>query len=316
MTAGTFWRILGCWAFAVLFSPTITHAQTATSRPGPMASSWRERMVEAMQPAQLPPGTRVIRDVAYGSDPRQRFDVYMSAQASPAATRSSKARKAPVILMVHGGGWRRGDKAMRAVVENKVGYWLPRGYVVISVDYRMRPDTAPWQQAQDVARALAVAQRRAAEWGADPARFVLMGHSAGAHLVMLLSAEPTLAYAQGARPWRGTVSLDSACLDVVQTMQGRHFPLYDKAFGDRPADWLAASPYQQMRVAIAPTLLVCSSRRNDSCPQAHAFAGKATRLGSQSSVLEEDLSHGEINQQLGVPSDYTARVDAFLQGLR
>lgn len=272
---------------------------------GRWAERWRERQSDAGVEASLPAGTRVVRDVAYGSDPRQRFDVYAPAQALDA----------PVILMVHGGGWHRGDKAMPGVVANKVAYWVPRGAVVISVNYRMLPDTPPLEQARDVARALALAQRRAREWGGNPARFVLMGHSAGAHLVALLAARPELAGEQGARPWRGTVSLDSACLDVVQTMRGRHLPLYDEAFGANPADWLAVSPFQQLRAAPAPLLAVCSSRRRDSCPQAHAFVDKAHALGSRGRVLEEDLSHAQINKTLGVPSDYTTEVDTFLRSV-
>lgn len=276
----------------------------AQSRGG-WAERWRERQVESGVEAPLPAGTRVVRDVAYGSDPRQRFDAYAPA----------RAHNAPVILMVHGGGWRRGDKAMPGVVANKVAYWVPRGVVVISVDYRMLPDTPPLEQARDVARALALAQRRAAAWGADPDRFVLMGHSAGAHLVALLAARPELAREQGARPWRGTVSLDSACLDVVQTMRSPHFSLYDQAFGANPADWLAASPYQHLVAAPAPVLAVCSSRRRDSCPQAHAFVDKVQSLGGRARVLEQDLSHGEINKTLGEPSDYTTEVDAFLRSV-
>lgn len=272
---------------------------------GGLLERWRERQAQSAPAAPLPAGTRVVRDVAYGNDPRQRLDVY-----APAG-----AHDAPVILMVHGGGWRRGDKSMSNVVANKVAYWVPRGVVVISVNYRMLPDTPPLEQARDVARALSLAQRRAAEWGGAPDRFVLMGHSAGAHLVSLLAAEPQLAREQGARPWHGTVSLDSASLDVVQTMNGRHFRLYDEAFGSNPADWLAASPLQQMHAAPAPFLAVCSSRRQDSCPQAHTFVAKVRSLGGRGDVLEEDLSHEEINANLGAPSEYTTRVDAFLRSV-
>ncbi len=276
----------------------------AVALPASSAQTGRWRG-ESAETVSLPAGIRVVPDVAYGSDPRQRFDVYAPAHAD----------RAPVILLVHGGGWRRGDKAMPGVIANKVARWVPRGFIVISTNYRMRPDTAPLQQAQDVARALALAQGRAVEWGGDANRFVLMGHSAGAHLVALLSAEPSLARAQGARPWLGTVSLDSGSLDVVQTMQGRHFPLFDQAFGTDPADWLAASPLQQMRGQIVPLLAVCSSRRRDSCPQADAFVARARSFGSRASVLREDLSHGEINQQLGLPSDYTGAVERFIASL-
>jgi len=253
----------------------------------------------------LPPDARVERDVAYGGDPQQRMDVYIPAQA----------HDAPVILLVHGGGWQRGDKAMNNVVQNKLTGWVPRGFVLISVNYPMLPKTDPVQQARSVAQALAYAQQHAAEWGGDPHKFILMGHSAGAHLVSLISAEPSMATSLGAQPWLGTIALDSAVFNVTQIMRGHHFPLYDRAFGSDPAFWDAASPIVQLRSKIAPFLAVCSSRRNDSCPQAQAFVDKARSYGTQARVLPEDLSHGEINERLGEHSDYTAQVEAFMASL-
>lgn len=255
--------------------------------------------------AQLPPGVTILHDVRYGDSARETFDIYAPANA----------HGAPVIFMVHGGGWRIGDKSARGVVQNKVAHWVPRGIIVVSVDYPMLPDTPPLQQAREVGMALAVAQRDAMQWGGDPHKFVLMGHSAGAHLVALISAEPALATSQGALPWLGTVALDSAAYNVTTIMQSRHLRLYDEAFGSDPAAWAAASPITQLQTEIAPFLAVCSSRRSDSCGQAQAFAAKARRFGARAEVLPEDLSHREINETLGEPSAYTTAVDRFLASL-
>jgi len=239
----------------------------------------------------------VVRDVSYGSAALQRFDVY----APP------HARNAPVIFMVHGGGWRRGDKAMSRIVDNKAAHWVPKGYVFISVNYRLDVDAL--EQANDIARALDVAQKRASEWGGDRTKFILMGHSAGAHLVALVAARNTA-------PLAGTVVLDSAALDVVSVMQSRHFRFYDDAFGSDPAKWRAASPFHAATKKTAPMLVVCSSRRATSCTQAHAFVNRLTTLGTRASVLEENLSHRQINEELGETSAYTKAVDAFLATLR
>src|SRR4029079_2679374 len=99
-----------------------------------------------------------------------------------------------------GGGWRTGDKRSRGVVGNKVRRWSRAGIIVVSVNYRLLPGTDPVEQARDVARALATAQARLTEWGGDPGKVVLMGHSSGAHLVALLDARPSLATSVGARP--------------------------------------------------------------------------------------------------------------------
>jgi arylformamidase len=255
-------------------------------------------------PAAAPPaGGSVEHGVAYGRDPAQTLDVYRPAQA----------RGAPMLLLVHGGGWRRGDKALSSTVDSKVGYWLPKGVVVISINYRMLPEADPREQARDVARALAFVQAKARGWGADPARVVLMGHSAGAHLVSLLSADPRIAYKLGARPWLATVSLDSAAMNVVSIMQHRHFPLYDKAFGSSPDYWRDVSPFHRLAGTVPPMMLVCSTRRSDPCPQAEEFAAKARAAGGHVEVLPVAMSHLQINAVLGDQSGYTAAVEAFLR---
>lgn len=265
----------------------------------------RRQAAEAAQ-APLPPGTRVLRDLPYGDDPRQRFDVYL-----PAA-----AHDAPLIVFVHGGAWAIGDKDNPGVVANKAAYWLPKGYAFVSVNYRMLPEAEPLTQADDVAHALAAVQRLAPEWKADAARVVLMGHSAGAHLVALLGADPARLTAAGARPPRGIVALDSAAMNVVQIMQfPRHFGFYDRAFGSDPAYWTAASPYHALTAASLPLQAVCSTQRADSCPQARAFAGKARELGVRVDVQPEDLTHAQINHELGAPSAYTDAVGRFVASL-
>lgn len=253
-------------------------------------------------PVQVPAGTSILRDLAYGDGALQRMDVY----APP------DAKAAPVIFMVHGGGWRTGDKAARGVVEGKVNHWLPRGYVFVSVDYPLLPDTPVLEQARDVARALAWAQGHARQWGGDPGRFILMGHSAGAHLVALVSANPSLRAAQGVQTWLATVALDSAAYDVPALMQERHFPLYDRAFGTDPATWAADSPTTQLATPIPPFLAVCSSQRMRSCPTAREFVRKAKALGSRAEILAIDKTHGQINKDLGIDVAYTSKVDEFL----
>ena len=252
-----------------------------------------------------PAGTRIVPDISYGPDPAQRFDVYVSTQppTSPA----------PVIFFVHGGGWSRGDKTNGRVIEPKVAHWVAEGYVVISANYRMLP-TPVAQQADDVAAAIAFAQSQAPLWGGDPKRFILMGHSAGAHLVALISAGAHTAAKP--QPWRGSVLLDSAALDVPAIMDNRHLGLYDRAFGADPQQWLVVSPIAQLARATPPMLAVCSSRRRESCGQADRFAAKANGLGGHVLVLREGLSHMEINATLGAASDYTTQVDAFMQSLR
>jgi acetyl esterase/lipase len=255
--------------------------------------------------AFLPAGARVQRDIAYGTDAAQRLDAYIP----------KHAHGAPVIFMVHGGAWRAGDKTSANTVENKVARWLPRGIIFVSVNYRMLPEADPLTQANDVALALARAQGLAASWGGDPARFVLMGHSAGAHLVALIASAPAIVKQQGVRPWLGTVVLDSAALDVEQTVAASRLRLYRKAFGIDPSYWRKVSPLYRLSERPAPLLVVCSTQRDDSCPQARSFTEKASSLGARAGVLPVDLSHKEINRDLGVAGAYTDSVESLMRSL-
>lgn len=96
--------------------------------------------------ATAPAQPRALADLHYGDDARLRMDVYLPAQPGSGA---------PVIFMVHGRAWVMGDKASRGVYESKLARWLPRGLVLVSVNYRMLPQADPLEQARDVARALA-----------------------------------------------------------------------------------------------------------------------------------------------------------------
>jgi acetyl esterase/lipase len=242
----------------------------------------------------------------YGSDRDQTLDVYAP----------KDARQAPVIFMVHGGAWRFGDKDNKRVIVNKVARWLPQGYIFISINYRMVPKLNGLEQADDVSRALSYAQAHAGEWGGDPKRFILMGHSAGAHLVALLNAAPSKAYAFGAKSWLGAVALDSAAYDIPAVMTVDHYRFYDKAFGSNRTTWEQASPYYMLTRAAPPLLAVCSSKRPDHpCDQVQAYAKKAKTFAVDVQTLEQPLSHAEINENLGLPGAYTDTVEHFISAL-
>ncbi|KLN52579.1 carboxylesterase NlhH [Variovorax paradoxus] len=250
---------------------------------------------------------RLLADMPYGPDAQQRMDVYLPQQP----------RGAPVLVMVHGGAWMFGNKGAASVVDRKVEHWVRgQGFILVSVGYRFVPQVTPLEQAQDVARAVAAAQAHAASWGADPSRLVLVGHSAGAHLVALIGASSAIARQQGARRWLATVALDSAALDTVALMQRRHLPFYDRVFGNDAALWRAVSPTETLAPDAPPMLLVCSTQRRDgSCAQARQFAARVASAGGRADLLPLDLSHAAIDAELGLPGAYTADVDAFIRSV-
>ena len=164
--------------------------------------------------------------------------------------------------------------------------------------------------------ALQGTQQQAAEWGGDPAQMVLLGHSAGAHLVALLNADLAASTRLGIQPWRGAVLLDSTVLDLPAIMRKSHYRFYDQAFGTEPAYWRQLSPLHQLQEGAPPVLAVCSSQRPDQpCAQASAFADSMQRLGSRAEVLPQPLSHKAINHELGLDNAYTRQVEVFLASL-
>jgi triacylglycerol lipase len=117
-------------------------------------------------------GVAVRRDVAYGSDPLQKLDVF-SPQAKAAKPR-------PVLLFVHGGGFVRGDKK---TTDNMVVWGVNNGMVGVDINYRLAPKN-PWPAgAQDLASAIAWTRAHIAEYGGDPDHIIIWGHSAGANHV-------------------------------------------------------------------------------------------------------------------------------------
>ncbi|MCZ8255718.1 MAG: alpha/beta hydrolase [Polaromonas sp.] len=287
--------------------PALALLLAAVLHAGPAPAQQDSGLARRAAKATVPAGVQQIPDIAYGDDPRQRMDVYLPA----AATRTANA---PVIVMVHGGAWMLGHKAMANVVNNKAAYWVrEKGYVFVSVNYRLWPQADPLVQAHDVATALARAQSLAPSWGGDPAKVILMGHSAGAHLVALLGASPALAREAGAKPWLGTVALDSAALDLERIMNARHMRFYDRVFGADPAYWRSVSPGSVLAPDATPMLLVCSTQRpDDPCAQARDFAAKMTARNTRAIVLPQDLPHEQVNAALGLPGPYTQGVQRFM----
>ncbi|MBI3156620.1 MAG: alpha/beta hydrolase [Burkholderiales bacterium] len=256
------------------------------------------------EPAPLPPGAGIVRDLAYGADAAQQIDLY----------RMPGQRRSPVVAFVHGGGWQRGDKAMARIVGCKARHWLARGWTLAMVNYRLLPGTDVLGQADDVAGALAFLQREATALGLERDRIALVGHSAGAHLAALVVSSVERSAASGLQPWRSTVIIDTAMLDVVAVMRRPHFAFYDPVFGADPALWRAASPIDALkRAPLTPLLVVVSAFRGDARHAAEAFVRRAVERGGRARVLAVPLGHMALNQALGRNAAYTGAVDRFLE---
>ena len=259
--------------------------------------------------------TRGARDegkqtLSYGTDRLQAVDYW----AAP-------SRNAPLVVFVHGGGWSRGDKRMMDG-SDKLAHWHARGYAVASVNYRLVPEATVEDEAGDVAGAVAFLKGRAASLGFDPERIVLVGHSAGAHLVALVGTDP--AYLRGAglsfADIDGIVPLDGAAYNVPRQLDegprimGR---TYRQAFGRDAARQARLSPTAQAAAPNAAEFLILHVQRPDGIKQSEALGAALRRAGTHAEVRGfpgTGLSgHAEINRRMGDP-DYPATpvLDAFL----
>ena len=116
-------------------------------------------------------GVEATRGIAYGAHPRQILDVYQHGRGADV----------PVVLFVHGGAFVRGDKDVTDEVYANVCYYFARhGFLAINVEYRLAPESGYPGGAEDLAAAVAWAKRSARDFGGDPERLLLVGHSAGA----------------------------------------------------------------------------------------------------------------------------------------
>jgi acetyl esterase/lipase len=124
-------------------------------------------------------GRLILRDAAFGPDPRQRIDLY--------APRVAGTGKLPVIVFIYGGSWSSGTKDGYAFVGRALA---ARGFLVAIPDYRLVPQIRYPVFLEDNAAAVRWVRVHAAEHGGDPDRLILAGHSAGAYNAAMLALDP------------------------------------------------------------------------------------------------------------------------------
>ena len=230
------------------------------------------------------------------------------------------AKDAPVLVMVHGGGWRRGSKT-NAVGDSHVPYFTGQGFVYVSINYRLAPDDPFPAFMEDAAAAVAFVHREIGRYGGDPNNIFLMGHSAGAHIAALLSVDGQYLAAKGLTPavLKGTVLLDGAAYDIPDLARfgGRRLPrLYRQPFGDDPAVWRAASPTLQVNPGSpTPPMLIFHVDRPGAGEASNALADALRGAGHSARVVQAaDRSHRTLNRSLGEADDaYAPMIAEFIR---
>ncbi len=253
----------------------------------------------------------LARDVACAAGDSPTLDLYGPERAGGPAR--------PIVLFVHGGGWRHGDKAY---VREKPAGFVSQGYLFASVGYRL-DGVSPREQGADVAAAVAWLRDHAREYGGDGGRIFLVGHSAGAHLAALVGTDERLLARHGLEPGSlgGVVLLDGAGYDVPRQMAAARLPrlqeLYRDAFGDDPQAQREASPITHITPGkrYPPFLIFHVGQRRDSREQAESLAERLRAAGGTATTVHEpDKNHMTLNRELGTAGDGpTAKIFGFLE---
>jgi acetyl esterase/lipase len=250
----------------------------------------------------------VKRGIPY-ADPaqeRQVLDVY-----SP-----PKAKDLPVVFWIHGGGWQAGDKSS---VQKKPQAFMGKGFVFVSTNYRLLPQVEMETIVRDVARSIRWVHDHIAEYGGDPRRLLVMGHSAGAQLAALVSIDDRYLKAEGLslEIIKGCVPVDGDTYDVpaiIETAETRRrvhgLPQakygHREKFGNDSAkhrDFSAVTHVAKAK-GIPPFLIMHVADHPDTSAQAQRLAGVLTEAGVPVKVFgARESTHNKINADIGLPDD-------------
>ena len=233
------------------------------------------------------------------------------------------AKRKPLVVWVHGGGWNRGDARVSGAFADWPGVLADlaaRGFVVASVDYRLSAEARFPAQIQDVKAAIRFLRVHAAEYGIDPARVYIWGGSAGGQLAALAATTcgmkefepaistgrlPSHAEMEEARPSQGAVS---DCVEGAATWYG----LFDVASyrGSNTEDYLgckgpscepaehASSPLSYVRAGLPPMLILQGTTDTTIDPaQALRMTAALKAVGDPVElVMLPDAGHGWIGK--------------------
>ena len=162
------WRSMDAETLEAHFNPRVAVGDAE-------AEAWVARYLAAAEAARAAhPGEY---DIAYGPGAREALDLHRPASGGNGA----------LFLFIHGGYWRRFTKADHSFA---VSGFVERGVTVANVDYTLCPEVTLDDIVAEMRACLAFVHGRAADWGCDPARLFVGGHSAGAHLTAMLLADP------------------------------------------------------------------------------------------------------------------------------
>ncbi|MEM9500204.1 MAG: alpha/beta hydrolase [Pseudomonadota bacterium] len=211
--------------------------QIAILRNGPAVLSGVDRLVGGHG------GARLLATIATGEHPAQKLIVW----APEAGDRADAPL--PVLLFAHGGSWRSGDPVDYGFIGRA---FVPKGFIVVLSGYRLHPEAVYPAMLEDTARSIAWTRNEIAQYGGDPDRIFVAGHSAGAYNVVMTALE---------RQWLGREGMSADDIAGVIGLSGPYdFLPFDSestinSFGDAD-DPEGTQPMSHVRRDAPPMLLI------------------------------------------------------------
>jgi arylformamidase len=250
----------------------------------------------------------VKRNIPYATPAHERqvLDVY-----SP-----PHAKNLPVVFWIHGGGWETGDKSS---VQIKPRAFMDKGFVFVSTNYRLLPHVDMGTIVRDIAQSIHWVHDHIAEYGGDPERLFIMGHSAGAQLAALICTDDrylkaeglSLAIVKGCVPVDGDTYDVPAIIETAETRRRVHGLPQPKVghrekFGNDPAkhrDFSAVTHVAKDK-GIPPFLIMHVAGHPDTSAQAQRLANALKSAGVTVRVYgARESTHNKINNDIGLPDD-------------
>ncbi len=250
----------------------------------------------------------IKRDISYVDmeDKHRTLDVYAPAEA----------KNLPVVFWIHGGGWQAGDKSD---VKLKPQMFMDKGFVFVSINYRLLPAVDMETINRDVAKSFRWVQDHIADYGGDPKRVLVGGHSAGAQLAALLCTDDRILKAEGVSfdVLKGCVPVDGdtydvpAIIEVAETRWRVHGMTPSKfghrvKFGNDPAKHrnFSAVNHVAKGKGIPPFLILHVANQADVSAQAFRLGAVLKEAGVSARVFgAKDTEHSKLNDDLGLAND-------------
>jgi len=230
----------------------------------------------------------------------------------------------PVMIWVHGGGWRGGDKSgLDRQFDYKIPFFINEGWILISLNYRLSPAEIPNDPSdfdpdrimypvhnQDVAAAIAWVHDHIDEYGGNPDQISIMGHSAGASIVAAVGTNETFLKQHGLNlsVLKNVICLDTEGYDVLSQIENGTkgmSMMYMNAFGTDPAVWDAASPINNIEEGeVLPSFFVVTRGPDSRINISERFVSKVKTTGTTTQLIYTPLyTHRTVNKAVGNPMD-------------